>query len=108
MRKELELASIEFCGIAASTSTPGHRIIKIAVNSAFNIGTIMVPASASVSVEFDNKGAIVSHDMAFHERWPSIGISLSQIPGAEPVTANFTAPDDAGIYSFRNAMFTQQ
>jgi len=55
------------------------------MNSAINIDTITVPGG-SVSVELDDKGAAVSHNMAFHEWWPSIGVSLSEILRAEMLT----------------------
>jgi hypothetical protein len=60
------------------------------MNSVFNIGTVTVPAGASVSVEFDNKGAAISHNMAFYEWWPSIGVSLSEIPRAEMAAYKFS------------------
>jgi hypothetical protein len=60
------------------------------MNTAFNLGTITIPAGASVSVEFDSTGAAVSHNMTFHGWWSSIGVSFSEIPRSEMASYKFS------------------
>ncbi len=86
-------------GNAGKTAT----VNIVAKNTAFNTGTITVPAGAQVTVNFDNQDSGVQHNVAFYtDSSASKAIYKGQvITGPNKTTYTFTAPSQAGTYFFR-------
>ncbi len=86
--------------IAGSNST----VVNImAMNRAFNISTITVPAGAQVTINFDNQDSGVQHDLAFYtdsSASNTIYRILATI-GPNKITDTFIAPSTPGTYFFR-------
>jgi len=90
-------------------STQGNTIAKnvsigiIAQNLKFNTSTITVPASAKVTVKFNNMDSGVVHNVAFYTNSTaktSIFVG-APIKGPKTTTYTFTAPSKTGTYFFR-------
>ena len=74
-----------------------------ALNVAFNLSTITVPAGADVTVNFDNQDKGVSHNVAFYETSAAEKpIYVGEIfNGPKMMVYKFKAPDKPGTYFFR-------
>jgi plastocyanin len=75
----------------------------IAKNIAFNTSTINVPASANVTVNFDNQDSGIPHNFAVYETSAAQNAIFKGeiITGPKKTTYTFTAPDKPGTYFFR-------
>ena len=90
-------------------STQGNTIAKnvsigiIAQNLKFNTSTITVPASAKVTVKFNNMDTVV-HNVAFYtDSTAKTKIFIgTPVKGPMTITYTFAAPAKAGTYFFRS------
>jgi plastocyanin len=91
-------------GTGEKASSQNSVVVDIAAkNIAFNSSTITVPASANVTVNFDNQDAYVPHNFAVYDS-EDAKVTIFQgriITGPSKITYNFVAPDKPGTYFFR-------
>ena len=91
-------------GTGETASSQNSVVVDIvAKNIAFNSSTITVPASANVTVNFDNQDANVPHNFAVYDS-EAAKVTIFQgkiITGPSKITYNFVAPDKPGTYFFR-------
>jgi hypothetical protein len=90
---------------APATVSSGKVIVGItAMNMAFNTTTITVPASSSVTINFNNQDSGIYHNIAIYtdaSANKSIFIGLPVI-GISTIDYSFTAPSSPGTYFFRD------
>jgi plastocyanin len=81
-----------------------------AANLAFNASTIMVPAGAEVTVNFDNMDDGILHNVAVYtDSSATEEIFVGEtITGPAETTYTFTAPEEPGTYFFRCDVHPQQ
>jgi plastocyanin len=94
--------------MANNTSSTNASMNKTVVNLtakniAFNTSTITVPASANVTVNFDNQDSGIPHNFAVYETSAAQSVIFKGeiITGPAKTTYTFTAPDAPGTYFFR-------
>jgi plastocyanin len=75
----------------------------IAKNIAFNTSTIMVPAGANVTINFDNEDSAIPHNFAVYDTSAAENVIFKGqiITGPKETTYTFTAPSKPGTYFFR-------
>jgi plastocyanin len=99
-------------GTTPSSTTPGTKttlvsgtvtVSLVAQNTAFNKSTIIVPAGASVTIDFNNKDG-VPHNFSLYANSSATPPALFQGPaiaGPATTTYEFIAPSKPGTYFFR-------
>ena len=89
---------------AKTTLVSGTVTISlVAQNTAFNKSTLIVPAGASVKIDFNNKDS-VPHNFSLYANSSATPPAIFQGPaiaGPATTTYKFTAPATPGTYFFR-------
>jgi plastocyanin len=96
-------ASVTFTVTAAGGGEQTTVIYLKALNIAFNLSTITVPAGALVTIHFTNEDAGIPHNFAVYKSSAAQEIIFQGkvITGVSSTTYNFTAPSTPGSYFFR-------
>ncbi len=95
--------TIKSTSSSSVTTIPGQGVIinLVMQDYAFDQNTITVPASANVTINFNNRD-FISHSFALYtDSSATTAIYVGRIVYAENVVYNFTAPETPGNYYFR-------
>ena len=100
-----QASAIASNALSAKAAQPARSVIinLTAKNTAFNTGTITVPAGAKVTINFDNQDSNIPHNFAVYETQAAQKAIFQGkiITGPAKTTYTFKAPDTPGAYFFR-------